>query len=357
MTITLPAAQSLAKFQDGSHAASQGQLQQALKDFSASISFSPTPEAYLAQAEVLFAIGQPRQALERIRWVENRISILPNSDGLDAQVAQLKAKHSQCQSPNVDTTQAINQELRLIIPVKAKATKDIYMRLTDRSSLNSTDGITLINKRTQGVVYSVAVRNSEPESIDMMLSCGQGRLPFNHVKSIKEHTHLVHLSGPNPIYASRVKTQLDLASDILHTASILAQELESAAVYVATAGMTHTTESFCGMNAVRDLPALLSAFVQRIGGKGSFYTCGMHALGYADVRLEADLSAQDAARLVFEFLQFTLVKNLRGEVTRFPFKSAELLKDFDVELSECGYFDAEEPFYNQNGIWTLRHMR
>jgi hypothetical protein len=355
MPISLPVAQSLAKFQDGSHAASQGQLQQALKDFSASISFSPSPEAYLAQADVLFTLGQPRQALERIQWVENRISILPDSVGLDAQVAQLKAKHSQ-PSPGTDATQAINQELRLILPVTAKATKDIYMRLTDRSSLNSTDGITLINKHTKGVIYSITVKNSETESIDMMLSSGQGRLPFNHMKSIREHTHLVHITGPNPNYASRVKTQLDLASDIMHTTSILAQELESAAIYVATAGMTHTTESFCSMNADHDLPALLSAFVQRLGSNGSFYTCGMHALGYPDVHLEADLSPQDAAKVVFEFLQFAFIRNHRREVTRFPFKSAELLKDFDVELSECGYFDDSEPFHNQNGIWTLRHM-
>ena len=30
------------------------------------------------------------------------------------------------------------------------------------------------------------------------------------------------------------------------------------------------------------------------------------------------------------------------EVTRFPFKSAELLKDFDVELSECGCIEAAQ---------------
>ena len=354
MPISLPAAQSLAKFQEGSYAASQGQLQRALKDFSASISYSPTPEAYLAQAEVLFTLGQPRQALERIQWVENRISMLPNSELLYSQIEQLKARYHH--STGSVTNQAINQELRLIIPVKAKATKDIYMRLTDQSSLNSTDGITLINKRTQGVIYSLALTNRDTSLIDMMLAGGQGKLPFNHIDSIKDHTHLVHLVGPNPSYNSRVRTQLDLASDMLNTASILVEELESAAVYVTTAGMTHTRESFCNLNAAHDRDALLSAYVQRLGGKGAFHTCGMHALGYADVRLEGDFPVQDAAKLVFEFLQFSLFKNLRSEVSRFPFKSSELLKDFDAQLSDGLYFAPQDPFYNQNGVWTLRHM-
>lgn len=355
MPLSLSAAQSLAKYQEGAIALSQGQLQRALKDFSISISYSPNAEAYLAQAEVLFAIGQPRQAYEKIQWVENRMPIFPNCDKLYEQVEQLKAKHSD-QTIRTDTERAIDQELRLVIPVSAAATKDIYMRLTDPASLNSTDGITLINKRTQGCTYGLAVSNREPGLIDMMLACGQGRLPFNHVKAIKEHTHLIHLSGPHPAYAPRIKTQIELASDMLETAAILAQELGSSAVYVATAGMTHTTESFGNMNAVHDPHALLSAFVQRVMGKGTFYTCGMHALGYADVQLDGNLPPQDAAKLVFEFLQFSLFKNLRNEVARFPYKSAELLKDFDCQLGESMFFDPRDPFYNQNGIWTLRHI-
>jgi hypothetical protein len=326
-----------------------------LKDFSASISYSPTVEAYLAQAEVLFTIGQPRQALEKIKWVENRIPLLPNCDELEEQVAQLKAKLSK-HSPTSNSGVATTRELRLIIPVKAAATKDIYLRLTEPSSLNSTDGITLINKSTKSVVYSLSVANRERHSVEMMLSSGQGRLPFNHIRAIKEHTHLIHLSGPNPNYTSRVETQLDLASDIMQTGAILAQELESVAVYVATAGMTHTIESFGNLNAIHDLPSLLSAFVQRVGSSGFFYTCGMHALGYADVRLEADLSPQDATRIMNEFLEFSLFKDLRDDVARFPFKSHTSLKEYDVQLSECPYFDKRDPFYNEHGVWTLRPL-
>ncbi|MBA4074995.1 MAG: hypothetical protein C0508_08130, partial [Cyanobacteria bacterium PR.023] len=199
--------------QQGLAAAHNGDLRQALTIFDSSIKEYPIPDAYFSKVEVLVALGKFDQALEEIVLLEER---LPNLDGgpefeqrleqfkttLDA-IGEVSEQSLPLTTSGFDLSSLgedladITQELLVIIPLNYQSTEEILDLLTKVDSQNSSNGITLINKESQAVIYDIDIKDRDSELSETLLSCGVGRLSANHTEAIKNHSHLLYISGPN----------------------------------------------------------------------------------------------------------------------------------------------------------------
>ncbi|MFA6208025.1 MAG: hypothetical protein WCT03_26430 [Candidatus Obscuribacterales bacterium] len=355
--------------QQGLAAAHNGDLKQALTIFDEAIEEYPIADAYFSKVEVLVALGKFDQALVEIVQLEQK---LPNLDGgpefeqrleqfkttLDAigEVTEQSLTTSDFDLGSLAEEIAdITQELLVIIPLNYKSTDEILDLLTKVDSLNSSNGITLINKESQAVIYDVDIKERDSDLSETLLSCGVGRLSKDHTKAIKGHTHLLYISGPNAEVESAAEDQIELASDMLKTVSILLDELNGQCVYIATAGLTHTAEAWAELSEEQGLAAYIEAYVQRIGGEGQIFSCGMHGLGLPDVSLELDLSDEDGATLLAEFLEYCLVNELPPSDKPFEYKSNIRNQTYEATCYQSGY-EEDSWFFNQNGMWALTEL-
>ena len=357
--------------QQGLAAAHNGDLRQALTIFDSSIKEYPIADAYFSKVEVLVALGKFDQALEEIVLLEER---LPNLDGgpefekrleqfkttLDA-IGEASEQSLPLTTSGLDLSSLgedladITQELLVIIPLNYQSTEEILDLLTKVDSQNSSNGITLINKESQAVIYDIDIKERDSDLSETLLSCGVGRLSSNHSEAIKNHTHLLYISGPNAEVESAAEDQIELASDMLKTVSILLTELNGECVYIATAGLTHTAEAWAELSEEQGLAAYIEAYVQRIGGEGQIFSCGMHGLGLPDVSLELDLSDEDGATLLAEFLEYCLVNELPPSDKPFEYKSNIRNQTYEATCYQSGY-EEDSWFFNQNGMWALTEL-
>ena len=229
-------------------------------------------------------------------------------------------------------------------------------KLVDPASQNSCDGSTLVNKKSGKVVYEIDVRDRDPELVSSVVSCGAGRLNARNIEAVKDHTHYVVLTGPVGSLVSPIESQMEAALDMLNTAAILVQELNGAVVHVATAGITHTPEAWVGMNNERDMTATINAFVQRIGGGGAFFSCGMHAFGFGDACLKASLPATTGAKVLFEFLLYTVEQKLGAAASPFVFSAENAGCNYSVIYGPCVEWEEDSAFFNKFGVWTLNEV-
>ncbi|CAN5135904.1 hypothetical protein BH11CYA1_BH11CYA1_47840 [soil metagenome] len=358
--------------QQGLEAAHNGDLKQALTIFENSIKEYPIADAYFSKVEVLVALGKFDQALVEIVQLEQK---LPNLDGgpeFEQRLAQFKttldaigemSEQSMTGSDFdlgslaelAEEIADITQELLMIIPLHYKSTDEILDLLTKVDSLNSSNGITLINKESQAVIYDIDIKERDSDLSETLLSCGVGRLSKKHIEAINKHTHLLYISGPNAEVESEVEDQIELASDMLKTVSGLLSELNGECVYIATAGLTHTAEAWADLSEEQGLAAYIEAYVQRIGGEGQIFSCGMHGLGLPDVSLELELSDEDGATLLAEFLEYCLVNELPPSDKPFEYKSNIRNQTYEATCYQSGY-EEDSWFFNQNGMWALTEL-
>ncbi len=339
-----------ALLEQGLSAAHNGEFKNAVIHFDRSLAEHATADAYFAKVEVLVALGQFDLALAQIAVIESE---LPNLEGSEQAVQRLEQfKITLEATDGGDADIEISQELLVIIPLHAPNKLEITAKLIAGNSLNSTDGATLINKESGAVIYDIEIKERDGDLVETLLSCGVGRLTTGDMAGIKDHTHLLYLSGPNAETASHVDDQIELAADMLKTVSILLDELKGTCVYVATAGLTHTKAAWADLSEEQGLAAFIEAYVQRIGGEGQIFSCGMHGLGLPDVSIELDLSDDDGATLLAEFLEYSLLNELPPSDQAFKYHSPFRKETYDATCYQSGY-EEDSWFYNQNGMWAL----
>ncbi len=343
-----------ALLEQGLLAAHKGELKDAITDFDRSIAEHATADAYFAKVEVLVALGQFDLALAQIEVIESE---LPNLDGGEQVAQRLEQFKITLEATDSEGELEISQELLVIIPLHAESKAEIIAKLieakfVETDSLTSTDGTTLINKDSGAVIYDIEIKERDGDLVETLLSCGVGRLSASDMGVIKNHTHLLYLSGPNAEAASQVEDQIELAADMLKTVSHLLDELEGTCVYVATAGLTHTKAAWAELSEEQGLLAFIEAYVQRIGGEGQIFSCGMHGLGLPDVSIELDLSDDEGATLLAEFLEYSLLNELPPSDQAFKYHSPSRKETYDATCYQSGY-EEDSWFYNQNGMWAL----
>src|SRR5262245_39371813 len=148
--------------------------------------------------------------------------------------------------------------------------------------------------------FELEVYDHDPNLKNAFSIAGRGRLTEEDLAAIASHTFTLYLVGEGG--------SVEAGKKLLHAANALLKS-GGLAVKIESTGTAHRVdqwEEFC----VHDhLGNLLQAYVTYIGSEGSYYSCGMHNLGQPDALVEANISPNDAAKLLHTFASYLLVEN------------------------------------------------
>lgn len=172
---------------------------------------------------------------------------------------------------------------------------------------------------------------------------GGGRLPESELNAIEEHTNTIYLIADGGSFENA--RNLMLAAKALLKCGGIAVKIEST-------GVSHSATRWSEL-ADDELPlAVLNAFVTYVGGDGEFYSCGMHSIGQSDAVVAADISPNDAANLLYQFLRYIAFEEpaIHDNET---FSVDEDAPRYRVCKSPCTMFSADDLFYNPYGVWQL----
>jgi len=172
-----------------------------------------------------------------------------------------------------------------------------------------------------------------------------GGATFNpaQLEAIAKHTYTLYLIGDG----SSIESAREIAKAVcglLRSGGI--------AVKIESSGIAHTyedwfklTQDFNSINGFR-------LFVTLIGDKGTYYSCGMHNLGYRDAIISDDISPNEAACLLQTFLLYYLTENPilnNGET----FSTDADSPFYILSEEECMIYSSDELFHNPFGMWRL----
>ncbi len=92
-----------------------------------------------------------------------------------------------------------------------------------------------------------------------------------------------------------------------------------------------------------------------VGDKGTYYSCGMHNLGYRDALVKGKLSANQAAAILQSFLLYTLIEKptIKDGHT---FSESATAPHYRLQSMGCTTYPKGHSFFNPYGMWRLELM-
>jgi hypothetical protein len=229
------------------------------------------------------------------------------------------------------------------IPGQWPDRKDIVMSIASRSGGYLFAGMAMMKVGTKDG-FMLEIHEHVPSLAQTLSIAGAGRFTDEELDTINSHTFTVYLSAPSG--------SIDAGKKLLHAAQGLLKA-GGMAVLIESTGTAHHRDQwaeFCAND--EDLGALLHAYVTYVGGDGSFYSCGMHNLGYSDVIVEADIPAEDAAPLLHAFVGYLLMENptlKNGQTFSLDADSPR----YRLFHEPCNIHEKDDLFYNPFGMWKL----
>jgi len=149
-------------------------------------------------------------------------------------------------------------------------------------------GLILMDTKTnQG--YTLEIYEHDPHLQDAFRLAGGGRIPDAEIAAVGQHTNTLYCLTPT-LSVESARQMLHVGSELLNAGGI--------AVKVESSGVAHSAKRWRELADSKTLFDTYVAFVTLIGGKDSFYSCGMHNFGLPDAAVPRDLEARDAAELL-----------------------------------------------------------
>jgi hypothetical protein len=191
--------------------------------------------------------------------------------------------------------------------------------------------------------FTLEFYEHDPNLKNAFSIAGRGRLTDEDLAAIGSHTFTLYLVAAGG--------SVEAAKKLLHAANALLKS-GGLAVKIESTGTAHRADQWAEFCAHDHLGNLLQAYVTYIGSKGAYYSCGMHNLGHRDALVEADISPNDAAKLLHTFVGYLLVENpkLKGRETFSIDADAPRYRLFH---EACTMYKAGDLFHNPFGVWKL----
>ena len=238
----------------------------------------------------------------------------------------------------------MSKKIRTVIgvPGRWRDRKDILASIVNRSDGYVFAGMAMV-KIGANDAFSLEVYDHDPDLRRAFSIAGRGRLRDEDLDAIDSHTFILYLAGEGG--------SIDAAKKLLHAANALLKA-GGLAVKIESAGTAYRGDQWAEFCANDHVTNLLQAYVALVGGKGSYYSCGMHNLGLADAAVDAEISADDAANLLHTFLAYVLVENpcLHDRET---FSVGAHATRYRLFHEPCTAFEAGSLFHNPLGVWKL----
>jgi len=215
------------------------------------------------------------------------------------------------------------------------------------SIVRLSDGLIFAGKvlldTTTNQSYQLDIYEHDPDLVRAFALAGRRSLTENDLAAIDAHTHTLYVIGKGGS-GERAKLLMQVSTRLLRAGGL--------AVKVESTGVAHSTNDWQTLNAAPEPSALYSAYVTLIGDHERFYSCGMHNLGLPDATVSVRLPSNDAAQLLETFLLYLLFEqpNLKSGHT---FSINAQTPRYRLRLAPCTFYEADDPFYNPYGMWTL----
>jgi hypothetical protein len=228
------------------------------------------------------------------------------------------------------------------IPGRWTNRSDIVASIATRSDGYLFAGMVMMKIETKDT-FKLEIHEHDPNLKNAFAIAGRGRLTSEDLEAIGSHTFTLYLVADGG--------SADAAKKLMHAANALLKS-GGIAVKIESAGTAHRADQWAQYCARDNLGALLQAYVTYVGGKGVFYSCGMHNMGYPDAVVEADISPNDAAKLLHMFLGYLLVERPKlndGET----FSIDAAAPRYRLFHEPCTKYESGNFFHNPFGVWKL----
>lgn len=337
---------------EGKELLTRGDLRQAMKALSVSISFNPSTEAYMERAEANYINGDIDAALFDL-W--RAVQLLPNCKQMADSIQKIDQARSRYESAK-DTSNhpPVKQELSAMIPVNLSSYDEIIERICLRPEL-ATDMHTLI-RRDSTVLYDIEIHDANPEWAQALIDLAGNQLTVKQVEQVYAHRFFFHLKAPNQTIAQPTANQKELAHQFLQTLDPLLRTLNSDCFMLRTSNHVWRLQDVIhSLNKTVNQYSFLEFYVRLYKGDKTLFSSGMHGLGYPDVEIPLTvLSYNEALMVMDEFLRYQIVNQHWNKQDPFLFQCSATKSGYPVELHKDVRFNqAGEARFNQFGIWKF----
>lgn len=191
--------------------------------------------------------------------------------------------------------------------------------------------------------FQVDVYDHDDNLAEAFRVASGGKITSDEIRPIEGHTFCVYLMADGGSVESA--RRFVAAGEALLKCSGLGVKIESA-------GLAHSPTTWKQFAANDLLGNLMKAFVTYVGNDDTFYSCGMHNLGYPDCVVQAPVEPTVAANLLHSFLGYLIVEAptvLSGQTFSVDAESPR----YRLFKEECAMFPPDDPFHNPYGIWKM----
>ncbi len=171
----------------------------------------------------------------------------------------------------------------------------------------------------------------------------QDKLDTATLRQLDNYQQVIYLTSNSTGYAS-CRQIAQLAQVILQVGGI--------AIKVESAGITHHQDKWLANYNSDDVFDIYTLFVTLLEGDDSYYSCGMHNFGKADVAvdLSEDMSLAIYVMNVFNYYRLTESAILQAGHT---FQPDVECPRYRLEWTEDREYEIHSPQYNPHGRWHL----
>lgn len=172
---------------------------------------------------------------------------------------------------------------------------------------------------------------------------GGGKMTADELRAIEDHTFCVYLIADGGSLES-ARRFIAIGRALLNCGGL--------GVKIESAGLAHSSTTWERFAADDRLGSLMKAFVTYVGDGDTYYSCGMHNLGYPDCVVQAPVDPTVAANLLHTFLGYLLVENptvLSGQTFSVDAESPH----YRLSKEDCVMFPPGDPFHNPYGVWKM----
>lgn len=229
----------------------------------------------------------------------------------------------------------------ICIPGQWATRSDIVSAIAKQSDGYLFAGMVMMNIGTHDL-FELQVHEHDSSLERAFSIAGRGRLRSGDLDAIACHTFVLYLVADSGSVEAAKK--LLLAANGLLKSGGLAVKIESA-------GIAHRVDQWAEF-CVGDGSCLLNAYVTYIGGRGVYYSCGMHNMGHPDAVVEAGIPPDDAANLLHTFLSYLLFENPTLN-DRETFSVDADAPRYRLFLEPCTRYEAGNLFHNPFGVWKM----
>jgi Domain of unknown function (DUF4261) len=228
------------------------------------------------------------------------------------------------------------------IPGRWPTRSDIVTSIASRSGGYLFAGMVMMKIGTKDG-FTLEIYEHDPNLKNAFSIAGRGRLTDEDLTAIDSHTFTLYLVAEGG--------SVETAKRLLHAANALLKS-GGMAVKIESAGTAHRAEQWAEFCEVDLLSNLLQAYVTYVGGDGVYYSCGMHNLGFPDAVVEADISPNDAAKILHSFLGYLAFENPKLN-DRETFSVDAAAPRYRLFREPCTMFEPSDLFHNPFGMWKL----